>query len=194
MNVHVPKRPAATQAADGFPRRIFTVEDVLRMQRLGIVDEDENYELIEGEIVPMQSKSHLHELIKIDLNIRIARVLPDHLWMGVESSSYLSDITILEPDISLYKRGMKLETVKGTDIILAIEVAVSTLAKDRGLKASLYAKYGVQEPWVIDAKKRGTFIHKGASATGWSAVTEHGPRTLLKHAALPGFGVRLAEI
>jgi Uma2 family endonuclease len=194
MNVHVPQRPGLTQAAEGLPRRAFTVKDVLRMQRTGIIGPDEKFELVEGEIVPMQSKTHVHELIKVDLNIRIARALPDDLWMGVETSLYLSDRTVLEPDLFIYKRGPKLESVKGPDIILAIEVALTTLVYDRGLKASLYAKYGVQELWVIDAAKRRTFVHRGASAKGWGKVTEYGARALMKHPALPGFAARLGEI
>ncbi|MBV9221472.1 MAG: Uma2 family endonuclease [Methylobacteriaceae bacterium] len=35
-------------------------------------------------------------------------------------------------------------------MLLAIEVANATLTKDRGLKASVCAKYGVRELWVID--------------------------------------------
>ena len=194
MNVHLKPRPAITRAAEGFPRRSFTVNEVLRMERAGIIGPDEKFELVEGEIVPMQSKTHVHELIKSDLNIRIARALPEDLWLGVESSMYLSDRTILEPDLVVYKRGLKLETIRGADIILAIEVALTTFAYDRGLKASLYARYGVQELWVIDAKKRRTFVHKQASPTGWGEVIEHGPKALLTSAALPGFAVRIGEI
>ena len=194
MNVHLRQRPGLTQAAEGFPRRAFSVKDVLRMQKTGVIGPDEKFELVEGEIVPMQSKTHVHELIKSDLNIRIARALPEDLWLGVESSMYLSDRTILEPDLVVYKRGLKLETIRGADIILAIEVALTTFAYDRGLKASLYARYGVQELWVIDAKKRRTFVHKQASPTGWGEVIEHGPKALLTSAALPGFAVRIGEI
>ena len=42
---------AATTAAEGFPRRAFTVDDIARMIDAGIIGEDEKFELIEGEIV-----------------------------------------------------------------------------------------------------------------------------------------------
>ena len=51
-------RGSVTRAAEGFDRRAFTVDEVLRMQEAGIISEDENFELIEGEIVPMQAKTH----------------------------------------------------------------------------------------------------------------------------------------
>ena len=44
---------AVTRAAEGFDRRLFTVDEILRMQEAGIISEDENFELVEGEIVPM---------------------------------------------------------------------------------------------------------------------------------------------
>ncbi len=39
---------AAARAADGLPRRAFTVDDIHRMIEAGIVTEDERFELIEG--------------------------------------------------------------------------------------------------------------------------------------------------
>ena len=50
-----------TQAAEGFPRRAFSVEDVRRMVDVGVISENENFELIEGKFVMMASKSIAHE-------------------------------------------------------------------------------------------------------------------------------------
>lgn len=185
---------AVTQFAEGFPRRAFTVQEILRMQEAGIIDEAENFELIEGEIVPMQAKTHVHELIKSALNLKLARALPDNLWLGIESTMYLSDRTFVEPDLVVYRRGLKLEEVKGPDILLAIEVALTSLAYDRGLKARLYARYGVRELWVIDAAQRRTFVHKGPSDTGWAEIDEKAPEETLVSAAVPNFAITLAEI
>jgi hypothetical protein len=76
-------RTHLTRAAEGFGRRSFTAAEILRMQDAGIISEDGNFELIEGETVPMRAKSHVHERIKIALNIAIAGALPSRLWMGV---------------------------------------------------------------------------------------------------------------
>jgi Uma2 family endonuclease len=187
-------RANVTRAAEGFDRRSFTVAEVLRMQDAGIIAEDENFELIEGEIVPMQAKTHVHERIKIALNIAIARALPEHLWMGVESTLYLSANTFVEPDLTLYPNGLKLEDVKGSDILLAIEVAATSLAYDRGLKAQLYARYNVRELWVVNAARRTTFIHQGPETSGWRSIVERGPDEALTHPVLPGFSVRLSTV
>ena len=183
-----------TRAAEGLDRRLFTVDEILRMQEAGIISEDENFELVEGEIVPMQAKSHFHELVKSTLNLRLARALPDHLWLGIESSLYLSERTFLEPDLSIYPRGMKLESVKGSDVQLAIEVSASTLAYDRGLKAKLYARYGIQELWVIDVATRRTFIHKTPLSGVWSSLTTREPEDVLAFAAIPDFSLCLCDV
>ncbi|RBP03255.1 Uma2 family endonuclease [Roseiarcus fermentans] len=187
-------RGQVTRAAEGFDRRAFTVAEILRMQDAGIIAEDENFELIEGEIVPMQAKSHAHELIKVALNIAIVRALPDHLWMGIESTLYLGPNTFVEPDLTVYPKGPKLEEVKGRDILLAIEVAATSLAYDRGLKARLYARYGVNELWVIDAARRTTLVYRGPDGSGWRDIVERAPEEPLAFAALPGFSIRLATV
>src|ERR1700689_3937844 len=81
-------RTHVTRAAEGFDRRSFTVAEILRMQDAGIISEEENFELIEGEIVPMQAKTHIQELIKSALNLAVARALPERLWLGVETTIY----------------------------------------------------------------------------------------------------------
>jgi hypothetical protein len=60
---------AITRAAEGFPRRAFTVDDIRRMIDAQIIGEDEKFELIEGEIVMMASKGIAHEGIKSALNV-----------------------------------------------------------------------------------------------------------------------------
>jgi Uma2 family endonuclease len=187
-------RTHVTRAAEGFDRRSFTVAEILRMQDAGIISEDENFELIEGEIVPMQAKTHIHELIKSALNIAIVRALPDRLWLGVETTIYLSADTFVEPDLVIYPRGIKLEEVKGSDILLAIEVAATSLAYDRGLKARLYARHGVNELWVIDAERRRTFAHSGPGPAGWRSIAERNRDEALTLTALPGFSVELGSI
>ncbi len=186
-------RANVTRGAEGLDRRAFTVEEVLRMQDAGILGEDENFELIDGEIVPMQAKTHVHELLKLELNLGIARALPDRLWLGVETTIYLTPNTFVEPDLVIYPRGLKLESVKGSDIVLAIEVALTSLAYDRGLKSRLFARHGVQEFRVVDAAERRTYVHTGAKGEAWQSVVERGPDETLSHPALLGFALRLAD-
>src|ERR1700756_3840411 len=99
-------RANITRAAEGFDRRSFTVAEILRMQDAGIISEDEDFELIDGAIVPMQAKTHVDELIKWALTLPRVRPLPDRLWLGIESTIYLNANTFVEPDLVLYPKGL----------------------------------------------------------------------------------------
>ncbi|MEJ1936352.1 Uma2 family endonuclease [Nostoc sp. NIES-2111] len=190
-----PMGAITTRAADGIARRAFTVAEVERMQELGIFRPDEKFELVEGEIVPMQAKSPVHELIKETLFLRMARALPPDMWMGVERTIFLGERTFLDPDLSLFAAERKTEKVDGRTLILAIEVSHSTLGYDKGLKAQLYARYGVPEYWVIDVKRRTTIVHRSPRADGtWEQHETWSPSRVLSHPAVPGFAVRLSEI
>ena len=190
---------AVTTAAEGFPRRAFTVDDITRMIEAGVIHEDEKFELVEGEIVMMAAKGIAHERIKSALTVAIARALPDDLTIGVEATLRLNDMTMLEPDIAVFsktvfRKSTTFAQVGPGEVHLVIEVAASSLAYDKGLKARLYARLGVKEFWVIDANTRATWIHIGPSGDGWSSITERGPQDALTTPVLPGLSIRLGEI
>jgi len=191
---------AVTTAAEGFPRRAFTVEDIGRMIEAGVINEDERFELVEGEIVMMAAKGIAHERIKSALIVAVARALPDHLTLGVEATLRLTERTMLEPDLAVFPKELFNKSVSGFaqldpgEADLVIEVAVSSLAYDKGLKARLYARHRVREFWVIDANDRITWVHTGPSGDGWSSIVERAPQDALTTPALPGFAIRLADI
>ena len=53
-----------TRAAEGLPRRRFTVAEVEAMVAAGVMKEHERFELIGGELVPMSPKGNRHEVVK----------------------------------------------------------------------------------------------------------------------------------
>ena len=84
--------------------------------------------------------------------------------------------------------------VRGPDILLAVEVAVSTLDYDLRPKPRIYARCGMLELWAIDAIQRCTHVHRGPQGDSWASITEHGPDFELTHTAIPGFAMRLRYI
>jgi Uma2 family endonuclease len=143
----------------------------------------------------MQAKSPVHELVKESLVPRLHDGLPSDVWIGVERTIYLSDKTALDPDISLFEAKDKARRIDGPRLLLAIEVAQSSLAYDRGLKARLYARHGVAEYWVVDVKRRSTTVHTGPREDGsWTQVRTVGPDEALTHPSVPAFALRLADV
>jgi Uma2 family endonuclease len=148
----------------------------------------------------MASKGIAHERTKSALLIAVARTLPDDLTMGVEVTLRLTDTTMLEPGIAVFPKALFRKSSTGFarldpgEACLVIEVAVSSLAYDKGLKARLYARHRVREFWVVDANERTTFVHTGPSGDGWSSIVKFGPQDRLTASAVPDLSIRLDEI
>lgn len=184
-----------TRAAEGLSRRSFTVAEIRRMVEAGIIAEDENFELIEGELVPMSPEGNQHEVIKAALLRIFATHAPADLRLAVETSLYLSERTFVEPDLCLYPKRILPEDVKGRDVMLAVEVAGSSISYDRGLKARIYAGHGVGELWVIDAETRATWVHRRPDGEGqWGSIEKMGAGTPVSPTALPAIAVRMADL
>lgn len=186
---------AVTRGAEGFGRRAFNVREVKRMILAGVLKEEEKFELIEGEIVPMSPKGNQHEVIKSALTRIIARQASDDLRLGIESSIYLSMTSFVEPDLCLYEKQLLPEDVRGPNLLLVIEIAGSSLGYDKGLKSRLYASHGVKELWVIDASTRTAWVHRQPNFDGsWAVIEEKVAAAPLTTAVLPGISIVLADL
>lgn len=184
-----------TRAAEGLARRSFTVDEILRMVEAGIIAEDENFELIDGELVPMSPKGNQHEIIKAALLRIMAVRAPTDLRLGIETSLYLDERTFVEPDLCLYPKRILPEDVRGGDVLLAIEVAGSSIAYDSGLKAQIYARHGVQEFWVIDTMTRETWVHQQPGEDGsWGSVERIESHAAVASKALPRVTIIMADL
>ena len=186
---------AVTRAAEGLARRAWTVAEIRQMVEAGIIAEDENFELIEGEAVPMASKGNQHEVVKSALISLLARHISADMRLAVETSLYLAEHTFLEPDICVYEKRILPEDVRGPDVLLAIEVAASSLVYDSGLKARIYAKHGVRELWVVEAASRVTWVHMRPGVDGsWGTVEKRPAEAVLTTPVLRGLAIRMADL
>lgn len=196
MNLHI------IQGRDGAPRRAFSADDLRRMVETGILAPDERVELIEGELVVMNAQGFAHERLKMALGKRLIRVAPEWLFVGIEVSVQLSTRSIVQPDLVVGPDSAVARTAEGfltipaAELLLVVEVSVSTLSFDRGRKAALYAREGIPEYWVIDAKKSRAWVHRDPSPEGYRSVVPVTVDAELRPAApdLASFAIRLADL
>lgn len=189
-----PILPATTQAADGMPRRAWTVAEIEAMVAAGIIPEHERFELIGGEVVPMSPKGARHETVKYELNKHFQRTVPDEFAVIPETTLQLDEKSFLEPDFCVYPGELKPGEIRGYDVLLAIEVADSSLSYDRGRKIGLYAAYGIAEVWVVDVKTLTTRVHRYLGAEGYREVFEVGTAETLVSARVPSLSLNLAAL
>jgi Uma2 family endonuclease len=158
-----------TRAAEGLPRRAFTVADVERMVEVGLIPPDERLEIIGGEIVPMSPKGNRHEQIKIALTMLWGKACPQGFAFAAETAFRPDAYNYLEPDFIIFDRRVELGSLKGPDLLLAVEVADSSLGYDLGRKAQLYAGFGARELWVVNVARRVTHVHLDPGPAGYGS-------------------------
>ena len=188
-----PQRPT-TRAADGLPRWRWTVAEIEKMSADGYFGEDERFELVGGEIVPMSPKGRRHEIIRGELAFRFARLAPDSVFVIAEPQFNLTADTYLMPDILVHPAAIKTPDVRGGDALLVVEVADTSLRYDLNTKAPIYAAHGVPEYWVINAGTLATMVHKEPSGQAYGFVQEIAPGAMLAPLLVPAFAVSLGAL
>ncbi len=196
MNEHLrPSHlPGTTQAAEGLPRRRWTVAEIEAMVARGIVAEDERFELIGGEVVPMSPKGARHEVLRIELAFYITQRAGTDLRVAAEAQLNLTDDMYVVPDILVYPAAIKAPKVRGPTALLVIEIADSSLDYDLQTKAPLYARYGVREYWVINAKTLLTTVYRHPSGSAYSWKEEPTAEERLVPEAVPALAVTLRDL
>ncbi len=118
-----PAAKLTTSAAEGLPRRRFTVAEVEAMVAAGVMEEDERVELIGGELVPMSPKGNHHEVVKTALLRRWFRAAPAEIELTPETTFRLSEDTYLEPDVVIYPRTTGIRGLAADNVLLVVEIA-----------------------------------------------------------------------
>jgi Uma2 family endonuclease len=184
-----------TSAAEGLPRRRFTVAEVEAMVAAGVMEENERVELIGGELVPMSPKGIRHEVVKSALVDLWIRSRPDDCRLTQETTFRLSEDTYLEPDVVIYPRATGIRGLSANNVLLVVEIADSSLRYDIGRKAALYAGFGIRELWVMDAVRLTTRVFREPAADGYRKAIDFSPADRLTPMIAPeAFALRLDEL
>jgi Uma2 family endonuclease len=122
---------------------------------------DERIELLEGVLVSMSPQGTEHADLVSRLAMIFMRLMGDRVVIRSHSPFAASDDSEPEPDLALVPPGDYRRT-HPTQAFLIVEVAESSLRKDSGIKAGLYARSHVAEYWIVDLNARSVIVH-GAS-------------------------------
>lgn len=197
-------KPATTPDAKpdnglGVPLRRFTVDEVLKMDEVGILRPEESVELIDGVLYKKQAKNFPRERYKAELIRLVVRALPDDKRLFVAPSIRL-DPDLLEPDIvviaqpTLARQGESIIAASGNELLLAIEVADTSLVYDRRLKAAAYARHGVPDYWIVDVRTPALIVHREPQPSGeWGIVRRFAADMPANPLVLPDLAIRLAD-
>ena len=177
----------------------FTVDDYHRMTEAGILSADERTELIEGVVVTMSPIGAPHFVAVLLLDQLLRNAVGTRAVVSVQGPIRLPPRSEPQPDLALLHppTGRYRAVLPGpADVFLLVEVSDSTLARDRDVKAPLYAAHGIPEYWLVDLEARHVLVHRDPlpAERRWQSVQPVRSDAVLDLAALPGAAVPLAGL
>jgi len=130
--------------------------------------EGEHVEFLYGFVVPMSPEGPTHAGPIQRLTRAMILALGNRAIVRAGHPLALGD-SEPEPDLALVPPGdYDHEHPKGA--YLVIEVSRSSLDKDRGLKARLYAEHGIPEYWVVNLRDRQVEVHTEPTDDGYTRL------------------------
>jgi Uma2 family endonuclease len=178
------------------PRRLFTVEEYHRMAEAGILHPDERVELIEGEIVEMAPIGPRHVGCVINATRLFITRADDRAVVSAQNPVVIQPRSEPQPDLLLLRQrsvSYSHELPASQDVLLAIEVADTTVRFDRLVKARLYARAGIAEFWLLLPVDGTLEIYREPDLDGYGRVTSHDRDQAVSPLAFPDIAFRVAE-
>ena len=138
------------------PRR-FNVTEYYQMAAAGILKPDDRVELIAGEIIKMSPIGSPHAACVSRLARFFHNTIANEAIVSTQNPVRLDEFSEPVPDISLLKPRKDFYAARHplpADVLLVIEVADTSLLKDRNIKVPLYASAGIAEIWLVNIPKQ----------------------------------------
>ena len=123
--------------------------------------EGKRVELIEGEIIEM-SPIHSPHVTSVTVLDDVLRAVFGKGWvLRVQAPLSLGINSDPQPDFAIVTgKARDYKDAHPTTAALVIEVSETTLGYDRKQKASLYAKAGIQDFWIINLRHRQVEVYR----------------------------------
>lgn len=175
------------------PRHLFTADEYMRMVDVGILDEHDHVELLDGQIVEMSPQGDAHvATIEHANEALVVAYAGSGYAVRVQSTHRAGAYSVPEPDLVV----VPARTNRVLDVsqsILVIEVSDTTHARDGKLKRRLYAEAEAPRYWIVEIPARQVRVltrPQGDDYLGEEIVGEGGVLSL----PVVGTEIRVAEV
>lgn len=147
----------------------FSTQQYHEMIGKGILTEDDPVELLEGILVTKMPKNPPHSLATHLLREALARLFSLGWYVKAQEPITLVD-SEPEPDVAVIKGSPRQYADRhpgAEETAMVVEVADSSLSRDRGLKKRIYAKAGIPVYWIVNLAERKVEIYSQPSETDY---------------------------
>jgi Uma2 family endonuclease len=173
------------------PRRLKRSE-FQELLRLGMF-EGERIELLHGVIVEMPIASPDHGSPIQELNQILVPQLLGRATVRVQLDFIATGESEPVPDIAIVPLG-KYREAHPDRAHCIIEVAQSSLRKDRLVKAPLYASSSVEEYWIVNTRESCIHVFRDSDGAAYRSETRYSMGETLALEAFPDVTVAVADV
>ena len=184
-----------TRAAEGLDRRGFTFADVEKMTAAGVIDPDEKFELIDGEIVPRNAQAMPHLLMKGRLGWALKAASPADVDLVQDATVVLGQRTFFDADVLAFlgEQGEPLHRAGGRAAGCG-SLRQQPNAGSLHQGSTLWGRAGVPELWVVELNEMQTYVFRSPGTAAWGEPTIVGFEESLSPLFLPDARIRLSEL
>jgi Uma2 family endonuclease len=178
-------------------RRALTVAEYHRMGEAGILAQGDRVELIEGQLIAMSPIGSEHSGTVNALNHCLVQAIGQRGVVAVQNPVQLDDLSEPQPDFAVLKPRedyYRRATPRPNEVLLIIEVADSSLAYDRNVKRSLYARHGIPEFWIVNLAAGEIEVCRAPEGERYASVSRVGREGVLEPVLLPGVAIPVAAL
>jgi Uma2 family endonuclease len=179
----------------------WTRSEYYTMAAAGLFD-GKHVELIEGQVIEMSPMGSPHITAVTLIGDILRMVFGREYFIRIQGPLDFGEITEPEPDVAVIA-GQVREYAEAhpTTAVLLVEVADTSLTYDRTTKASLYAKAGIAEYWIVNLVERHLEVHRTPVANttqpygfGYADITIRTATEVVTPLALPQAAIAVAEV
>lgn len=174
MSISIPQTLSVTGPSAGRPDDFIwrlSVAQYHEMIRTGILTADDPVELLAGWLVYKMPKNPPHRIATRLAQQALEAVVPAGWYVDAQEPITLID-SEPDPDVMIVRgatRDYRDRHPGPEDVALIVEVADSTLERDRGVKRMVYARAGIAVYWIINVLERVLEVYYDPSGPGEDA-------------------------
>ena len=154
----------------------------------GVFGPDDRIELLNGQLVKKMVIGNRHNQCVNRLNMHFAALGAQRLVVQVQGPVQADEYNEPEPDVALLRPDDERDLsdhARPEDVLLLVEVAESSLLRDRNIKIPLYARAGIAEAWLVDLISNAVFVHRDPADGVYGSIQRYTGSDTLAPLAFP---------
>ena len=164
-----------------------------RMIDAGVLTPEDHVELIDGEIVTVTPRQSRHATAVRLAETALRQAFGEHVDVRTQLPLALDAASEPEPDVAVVSGSPRdYRDAHPSTALLVVEVADTSLLFDRTTKASLYARAGIADYWLLNLVDQIVEVHRTPQRSAdapptsrYASVERYGPRDRVAPLARP---------